>query len=348
MGTMWTRPPHAAAHESATLALLPFLAIVACGGEVSRPLSPLEKAAADYASARCEKEAGCASDGAAADAASIETCVQVFTQHQLRRSALEGLSEGVQELTACASSIRSQACDEFLTGNTPGCFGPGTKKNGETCVWDEQCESGFCGAHNLAIDEHCGTCSPHPQETDPCVSDCGLAFDLPHGVSCALDATGVGQCVPLGSSGASCDSVRCETNLICTPPGGSAKNCSVPSAGPGEACDVSVGPFCDTRRDIYCNSNTHTCALPRIVGEGETCGAAGDGSLVECDARTSCSRAAGMDPTGTCVARFLPDGSECPAGSAPQQCEFPAICARASGTSTGTCRVVGTDFCSSR
>jgi hypothetical protein len=332
-----------------TRALLPLLAVVACGGEVSRPPAPLEKAAADYATARCEKTAECAGAGATPDSTTIATCVQFFTQHQIRRSALEGLREGVEELTTCARSIRSQACDEFLSGNWPGCFGHGTKKNGETCLWDEQCESGFCGAHNLAIDEHCGTCSPHPQEADPCAVDCGLLFDLPHGLTCALDATGVGQCVPLGLEGASCDSGKCETDLICTPPSDPAKSCSVPSAGPGDACDLHVGPFCDTRRGIYCNLNTHTCVLPRVVGEGNTCGWADDASLLECDARTFCSRSSGTDPTGTCVARFLPDGSECQAGNwAPPQCAFPAICARAPGATTGTCRVVGTDYCSVR
>jgi hypothetical protein len=227
--------------------LLPLLTIVACGGEVSQPQSPLEKAATDYATARCEKDAECASGGATADSAATETCIQLFTEHQLHRSALDGLSEGAQELTACARGIRNQVCDDFLSGNTPACIAPGTKNNGETCLWDEQCQSGFCGAHDLAIDEHCGTCSPRPQETDPCASDCGLLFDLPHGLTCALDSTGAGQCVPMASEGASCDSVRCETNLICTPSGGLAKTCTVPSATVGDGCDVQVGPFCYAR-----------------------------------------------------------------------------------------------------
>lgn len=299
---------------------------------------------------RSMREAGAVRErGRHADSSATETCIQLFTEHQLRRSALDGLSEGVQELTTCARNMAAQACDDFLTGNTPGCFAPGAENDGETCLWDEQCQSGYCDLPNLAIGEHCGTCSPHLSAGDPCLNRCGLLFDLPHGLACALDTTGAGQCVPLGSEGTSCDSVRCETNLICTPASNSTRTCSVPSATFGEACDPQLGPFCDTRRGIYCNPNTHSCDLPRIVGEGETCGATGDGSLTACDARTSCGRVASTDPTGTCIALFLADGSACQVGSSgSSHCEFPAVCAHAAGTSAGTCQVVATDYCATR
>lgn len=345
VGIGWARS--SCAVGSAARILFPLLTAVACGGEVSHAESPLEKAAAHKATARCEKRAQCAGAGATLDPAATETCIQVQTDHQLRRSATEGLPEDVQMLTACARSTEVQTCDDYLTGNTPGCSVHGTKTNGQTCLWDEQCQSGFCTGS--ALNDHCGTCSPQPAAGDPCVSDCGLLFQLPLGVVCVSDTAGARQCVPLGSAGTSCDSAPCETDLICTPSGGSTKTCSVPSTTFGDACSTQ-GPFCDSRRGLYCNSGTHSCELPRTVSEGETCGAPGDGSLVLCDARTYCSRAAPTDPTGTCVAASLPDGFQCQAGSsAPPQCEFPAICAHAPGTSTGTCQIVDTEsYCSVR
>lgn len=347
VGTPWTRAPHTGALESTIRMLLPLLTVAACGGVVSRPQSALEKAATDYATAECEKEAVCADGGATRDSATIETCVKFFTKHQLRRSALGGLNEGVEQLTARARSISNQTCGDFLTEQSPGCMGPGTKNNGDQCIWDEQCQTGFCGEPDLGIGERCKTCHPRPTQAAPCVSDCGLLFDRPHGLVCVGDAKRPRQCVPLGSEGASCKSVECETNLICTPPGDSAPTCSIPSATLGDPCDAQFGPFCDTRRGIYCNANTHLCDLPRTVGEGETCGPSGDGSAVACDARTFCRRAVASDPRGTCVARFLPDGAACNSSASPR-CEFPAICEHAPGTSVGTCRVFGTDHSSSR
>jgi hypothetical protein len=166
-------------------------------------------------------------------------------------------------------------------------------------------------------------------------------------LACVADSTGVTRCVPFGTEGDSCDTARCETNLVCASADASEPRlCRVPSAGPGDACDEGLGPFCDTRRRIFCDRSSGKCVAPRTVGPEEQCGALDDGTFADCDVRTFCRRNARTDPTGVCAALFIPDGSECQVDSSGSpDCEFPAICAHALGATTGTRRLVGTEYC---
>lgn len=298
------------------------LLVTACGGEVAvAPPTELEKACADQAAAQCEKEDECSNGRATRDSSSLSACARPISTHCLRRANAEGLNEGVVHVTTCARNLRRLSCDDFASVNWPGCFAAGTKLNGEACLWGDQCESRFCDIPNFAQGNHCGRCVALPGDGDPCTIGCEFG-NLPAGLACVPDSTGVSRCTPFGKEGDSCETIRCETTFICVfdQPSGQ-RTCQVPSAGPGDPCDPVVGPYCDTRLGLLaCDTRTGTCVPPPMLGEGEG-------------------------------VFFIPDGSTCPVNpqTAPPNsgrfCEFPAICEHAPGATTGTCTIVGTDYC---
>jgi hypothetical protein len=327
------------------------LLAVACGREVTvAPPSELERACSDQATAQCEKEHECLYRGTPGDSASLSACIRALSTHCLRRSNSEGLNEGVTQVATCTRNLRHLSCDDFASLNWPGCFVPGTKLDGEACLWGDQCESYFCNIPNFAQGNHCGLCVSLPGNGEPCRVGCE-GGNLPAGLACVPDSTGLSRCTPYGKEGDSCETVPCETTFICVFDEASGRStCRVPSAGPGEPCDSTVGPFCDTRRGLLaCDGRTGNCVPPVLVGEGKECGPRSDGTFADCADPTSCTRNPRTE-VGVCVS-FIPDGSTCPVSpqSAPPNsagfCEFPAICEHVAGASTGTCRIVGTDYC---
>jgi hypothetical protein len=231
-------------------------------------------------------------------------------------------------------------------------FPPGLKKDGETCLWYEQCESGLCDIPNYATGNHCGTCAPAVGGGEVCTIGCGLNADPSgHHLTCVPDTSGVARCVPLGTEGDRCDAVGCEPGFFCKFDEVSGTRSCHPAAGVGDACTSNNG-FCDAHDTLLCSSSTGTCVPPRVVGEGELCG------MIEsppyftvCDEATSCDLDFRIAMTAICRPAFIPDGSACPVdpSTAPSTrarlCEFPAICTHAPVEDTGTCRIVGTDYC---
>jgi hypothetical protein len=104
----------------------PLLLAVACGGDVAAPpVSDLEKACADYASAQCEKDDECRNGQATQDSTRVRSCARFETAHCLRRSTFEGLNEKEDQIAACSASIRKLDCTQFISGVWPNCFPQG-------------------------------------------------------------------------------------------------------------------------------------------------------------------------------------------------------------------------------
>lgn len=119
---------------------------------------------------------------------------------------------------------------------------------------DEPCDSNFqCKSESCQYvdwDSYCGTCV-----------EWGTLPYYPEGHAC--EATY--ECAPL---------------LICH--GGSCTK----GAGEGEDCS---GNQCNSRQDLHCNTQTHSCEPYQVVEVGQPCGVLDDGSLAACPFDAWCS-----------------------------------------------------------
>jgi hypothetical protein len=96
--------------------------------------------------------------------------------------------------------------------------------------------------------------------------------------------------------------------------------------------------------DQYCDSMSHTCALPAISAVGAVCGLLPDGTHARCDNGVACVASAAGATSGTCMA-YLTDGAVCQLGYGVPFCFSPAACVADPWASQATCRVVGGDIC---
>ena len=312
---------------------------IACGGEVSSSVpTDYQKACADSAEVGCEKSLACSSPTGMAAPGDLATCIRVSTEHCARRALAKRPVAPASALRACAAVDRSSTCDEYGAQN--GCSYQGTLKNGEPCLFTDECASDFCDFTGvLDASSLCGRCAPAPKEGDPCTISCGPDLDL----LCYPDSTGAGHCRRMPGEGEACGNGPCRDGLDCY-----EDRCVATTALPGEPCDPDAGVFCDIWRVNFCHPDTGTCQPPISVGPGEPCRQA-DGTTAACS-DGNCLYVSPTDRTGTCTP-FLADGAPCAAPTSPRdaaqvpRCEYPAICAHALGETTGTCRIVGIDYC---
>ena len=315
---------------------------VACGGHVSS-VQPedYQKACADFANSACERSLDCSSPTGTATPSDVATCVRISTAHCTRRALAKRPVAPASALSACAAAIRSMTCDEYGAQN--GCPYPGPLADGDPCLNPDECASGSCDLPGVnAASSLCGRCRAAPKEGDPCTTGCGSAPDL----LCYPDSTGAGHCGRMPGDGEACGNGPCQDGLICY-----QGRCVATTALPGDPCDPSAGVYCDTWRSDYCDPLTSTCQRPASAGLGEPCGVLADRTYATCASSGGyCLYASPTDRTGTCTA-FLADGAPCTIPTSPTdlarlpRCESPAICARALGETTGTCQIVGSDYC---
>ncbi|HTM46502.1 MAG TPA: hypothetical protein VL137_16195 [Polyangiaceae bacterium] len=67
-----------------------------------------------------------------------------------------GTTRTVDGLAACATDISQMTCLDWEQDNWPSCVSPGTRAEGESCVFSSQCQSLECAASG----DSCGTCLP--------------------------------------------------------------------------------------------------------------------------------------------------------------------------------------------
>jgi hypothetical protein len=142
------------------------------------------------------------------------------------------------EVEACARSIRTASCTDFLLGTATQCLLGGTGAAGAPCSGPSECASNLCTDYFPA----CGTCA------------------VPLGLGEACDGSG-GHC----SSGTLCH----PTSRTCV-----AIPLLVANAGPGEACDLKGSPPMGCTGDLVCapisrTGSAGTCV--RLPRSGETC-----------------------------------------------------------------------------
>jgi hypothetical protein len=221
-----------------------------------------------YIGAQCKKDIACTPGAAGAEdrcLAYLDLCPDFYFS--------PGSTRTIDGLFQCASEIEAMACDAYLGGERPAACGPGTRKPGEGCRFNSQCESQRCGT-NL-VTGTCGTCIAVAKTGDPCGGE----------VQCDYNAycDSSNRCVAFTSSGglgvgAVCDNQgrSCRAGLGCVAPSpGATEGTCAELPGPGASCKPSVGfafPLCAT--GAFCKpagdggTGTCTAALPN----GQPCG----------------------------------------------------------------------------
>lgn len=325
--------------KPAAMAGVGWLLLCNCAKAPDRSVGPMDVVVAceQQAAVECMREDACQGGLATLVHGSVAGCTTRLAEACERRATSSGTGYGSAELDACTAAQEAQTCDEWIGTLTPGCGSVGTKANGAGCRFGSQCASGFCDQFLLFTERNvCGRCASPPVEGGSCNSSCGGSG----AISCEHDTSGAGRCVRLGLAGESCDAVAaCAIGLSCAMSADVTTGLCQPATGnDGAPCDDLAGPFCDYRRGIFCNAQTHVCGVGRRVSPGGACGVLADGSFGLC-AQGFCRADPANTTAGTCVA-YLPDGAACTFGpGSAVSCAPPALCL------SGFCRIGGGDFC---
>lgn len=265
----------------------------------------------------------------------------------------EGLTapgvNGKAELAALrAETLMSMTCEEAYANLSyhpekipPGCGGPGSLGEGESCFESAQCASLHCAIDDNAL---CGTCLT-PTTGTPCTgaSDCGPAFWCDNFACAPRAALGrpcssfgcefgtycgpFSQCAALLGLGDTCSNDSdCESPLVCGI--GSSWTCKHPALGVlGASCEPTETSSCAKWNGVKCDGMTKTCVADPVPVAGEACGAlatdAGTAYELFCTDGAKCV----VDPStqsGTCMQNAA-DGAPCSTTSGPL-CSLPAQC----------------------
>jgi len=259
------------------------------GGDAStRPDATAEEVQScnGFADAFCNRLQTCSSFVMSVLYGDVATCRQRWVLSCLPNYNVRGTSASAAKTNACAQTLPTLACDNFVLGDfgtmcTPA---PGMLAQGAACGDDAQCASTFCARSATSV---CGTCQPVTNPGDPCVQG-----------SCSVS-----------------------TNTVC--PAGTS-TCVKPKAGVvGDPC---VGQEeCDVGRQVGCNTATSKrCIALTLTPSGGTCGAnsiLNTTTVAVCGAGGTCN----LPYMGMCTP-FAADGQTCSTGDTGAHCVQPAKC----------------------
>jgi hypothetical protein len=240
--------------------LIPF----ACGsnGDGSGASADIVAACAHEAMTECTMYDTCQGGLATIFYGSLHACATRRAQQCERNAVSPGASYGAAGIATCDASQQAQTCDEWIGILTPGCEFTGTRLNNQPCRDGSQCLSGFCDQYRLRTERNvCGVCNDRPLIGVSCNLTCGGDGSVQCVYASPTDSGGV--CVTLGVENASCSKTApCSSGFGCAmPSGATAGQCVRANGNVGDPCADDVGPFCDYRRRIFCNTRVGTCAV---------------------------------------------------------------------------------------
>lgn len=184
-------------------------------------------------------------------------------------------------------------------------YSPGARADGQPCSTSLQCQNDCLPSEPY---NGCGTCGPLPVLGQPCAGySCadGLSCDIVNNI-CIVSAE------PL-DAGEPCDvsaGPYCDSRLHCD----SETNTCVPYAQQNEPC-TSVTD-CDYLMDLGCDPSTNTCQPHPVAAAGQPCGYQ-EGLVIVCEPACYCNEAT--------VCELLP-GEGQPCGGQWRLCEHPLSC----------------------
>jgi hypothetical protein len=205
-----------------------------------------------------------------------------------------GATRTIEGLKACAATYKTLPCDQVLAEKVPSCVTPGTRAQGQACIFSSQCSSLDCRttsngcnqcAKEVGLHESCdapdlacswGTsCVGSPQTCEPDEraplgpnEACVRGSVCMEGYFCNASAQ-AGVCTALPKEGERCASSLCARSTYCS----SDFTCKI-LPGMGEPCGLasSVPPkpmFCQP--GLVCHygatSQSGTCLPPPVAGE---------------------------------------------------------------------------------
>lgn len=227
---------------------------------------------------------------------STASCIERMRLRNLIRLDAPGSSLTPAHLVACSKAMLAAPCSEHPWEEAlPACkILPGSRADGESCRWGEQCQGKGC---IIPPGGTCGTCGPM----------------LPLGSAC----TAATQC----ADGLHCYDGKCAARQITGEPcNGTTLRCGYDECREG-LCVTHEGKSCGGMSDCYypyfCSKTTKKCIMQgwTTVGGG-ACGFHDDGAKYsECRALATCD-------DGECNANAA-DGADC---SNEHPCLFPAAC----------------------
>jgi hypothetical protein len=256
------------------------------------------------------------------------------------RASSKASGATVDALRACAHDVAHSTCDELRRDVRRVCDWPaGTIAEGDACVFDEECTTGWCEpSHDAAFNPFpCGRCRVPKKEGEACDF-----YDCAPGLQCGVKQ----HCERPVDNGACADDSGCVSWKSCI------GNVCVDDAHLGERCDTDGNaPRCNPWESLRCNERhadgTWSCVAATFVKEGESCGWDRNTKL-ECPGTTWCryppsSPSAPLDVNrlGTCVA-YLAIGASCADEADRFGCATPAMCI------DGKCGVPSLDVCTPR
>ncbi len=269
-----------------------------------------------YASAYCNKAAGCMPFQLALVYADVAACEASNTTQCKERVRARGAS---MPNAACPAALAAESCDEFAAdrGQVDACNVRGTHAVGGPCAYGEQCATGAC----RIVTDGCGSCVKTVAEGGACSNGEHCAA----GLFCTnVDpASATLRCARWRGRNEACgpDLPSCAPTLSC-----STSGTCVDAGQNGGACG-ETGPSCDMLKGLYCalsDAGTGGSCRPATLGKaGHACSFPAS----ECGAGAICSSSQG----GTCLAP-LPLGAACAADAGPR-------CARPGSCNLGRCAV---------
>jgi hypothetical protein len=289
-----------------------------------------EQACGEYAKQQCALIDTCTHEGVALGYPDGATCVERRTASCVASQSSPDTGNTPQATQTCAKALQSESCMDWLEGNAiAGCeVQDGTRFDGDPCMFNSECSSGFCG---VALGDSCGSCAALPQVGDECEDQ---------GCGPGLKCTSNKQCAAYQQLGESCDADHpCEPRTWCvTPLGFTAGTCTASIATIGAPCDPKkhTAPGCDSTVGLYCNTVSSTCGALRYVPAGQPCGATSDGGLADCIGGSTCR-------SGVCLADAA-DGGACDTAIGPS-CMSPSRCVTDGVSTAGTCLFPDPDRC---
>lgn len=307
-------------------------------GAGGNPAAEMDAACSASAAATCEKREACRAGEATRLWGSVDACTARTKAACVAGLAAPDAGATAATTTACAASITSASCTDWLSPKPLAGCGPyqGKRVDGAACTYGAQCTSGTCQNPSGGL---CGACAPLPKAGDPCGDNVGCgATDL----KCDTDTM---KCMVPSGAGAACGKglAPCGTELSCI--GATATKqgaCTADATTVGAACDPKseTAPDCDKAKGLYCDKTTKKCAQAAVAQPGSPCGAVGDLGTI-CTGGSVCIVPSGTK-TGTCTP-LAKDGAACDTTLGPT-CLAPARCVITSGTA-GTCQLPDATKC---
>lgn len=214
------------------------------------------KALTTYALAFCTRYQQCNPGNFTYQYGTIETCAQQNIRYYVWQENTIDADISTTSLQQCATSTLELSCEDFNSERSSwACQPRGPRLEGDECVDDAQCETGFCAENNF----RCGQCAIPPTAGQPCVAD-----RCAPGLVC-----GDGTCLPPTHYAGRCDDTHpCEGRSYCN----SAGQCVSQSQTVGDTCGVAGGVVCDFSAGYVCDGGTNQCIQFAVADEGLPCG----------------------------------------------------------------------------